>query len=179
MLKKATLQINVANVTWEFASEDITKTDTAFTPSVQVSAEKFSHIKPNDITNGLFIEFAYDGKLPGKADITIFVGADKYGDGQKDLNLYYYNELTAKYEDMGTATYNNGNLKLSLEHCSTYAVTETKLGGTGDTTTSGETTTPEEEKDETPKTGVNTYVVLASALAIISLGAIVVMKRVK
>ena len=177
--KKATLQINVANVTWEFASEDITKTDSMFTPAVQVSAEKFSHIKPNDIKDGLFIEFAYDGELPGKADITLFVGFDKYGDGQKDLNLYYYNELTAQYEAMGTVKYNNGNLKLSLEHCSTYAVTETKLGGTGDTTTSGETTTPEEEKDETPKTGVNTYVVLASALAIISLGAIVVMKRVK
>ena len=181
--KKATLQINVANVTWEFASEDITKTDTAFTPSVQVSAEKFSHIKPNDITNGLFIEFAYDGELPGKADITLFVGFDKYGEGQKDLNLYYYNELTAQYEAMGTVKYNNGNLKLSLEHCSTYAVTETKLGGTGDTTTSGDTEqegqTAEGEKDETPKTGVNTYVVFASALAIISLGAIVVMKRVK
>ncbi len=180
--KKATLQINVANVTWEFASEDITKTDTAFTPSVQVSAEKFSHIKPNDITNGLFIEFAYDGQLPGKANITIFVGTDKYGEGQKNLNFYYYNDLTAKYEEMGTTTYNNGNLKLSLDHCSTYVVTETKLGNTETPTTPGGTgeTTTEGEKDETPKTGVNNiYTVIASTLAVISLGAIVVVKKLK
>lgn len=180
--KKATLQINVANVTWEFKSEDITKTNSMFTPAIQVSAEKFSHIKPNDITNGLFIEFAYDGQLPGKANITIFVGFDKYGEGQKNLNFYYYNDLTAKYEEMGTATYNNGNLKLSLDHCSTYVVTETKLGNTETPTTPGETgeTTTEGEKDETPKTGVNNiYTVIASTLAVISLGAIVVVKKLK
>ena len=180
--KKATLQINVANVTWEFKSEDITKTNSMFTPAIQVSAEKFSHIKPNDITNGLFIEFAYDGQLPGKANITIFVGTDKYGEGQKNLNFYYYNDLTAKYEEMGTATYNNGNLKLSLDHCSTYVVTETKLGNTETPTTPGETgeTTTEGEKDETPKTGVNNiYTVIASTLAVISLGAIVVVKKLK
>ena len=180
--KKATLQINVANVTWEFKSEDITKTNSMFTPAIQVSAEKFSHIKPNDITNGLFIEFAYDGQLPGKANITIFVGTDKYGEGQKNLNFYYYNDLTAKYEEMGTTTYNNGNLKLSLDHCSTYVVTETKLGNTETPTTPGETgdTTTEGEKDETPKTGVNNiYTVIASTLAVISLGAIVVVKKLK
>ena len=180
--KKATLQINVANVTWEFKSEDITKTNSMFTPAIQVSAEKFSHIKPNDITNGLFIEFAYDGQLPGKANITIFVGTDKYGEGQKNLNFYYYNDLTAKYEEMGTATYNNGNLKLSLDHCSTYVVTETKLGNTETPTTPGETgeTTTEGEKDETPKTGVNNiYTVIASTLAVISLEAIVVVKKLK
>lgn len=180
--KKATLQINVANVTWEFKSEDITKTNSMFTPAIQVSAEKFSHIKPNDITNGLFIEFAYDGQLPGKANITIFVGTDKYGEGQKNLNFYYYNDLTAKYEEMGTTTYNNGNLKLSLDHCSTYVVTETKLGNTETPTTPGGTgeTTTEGEKDETPKTGVNNiYTVIASTLAVISLGAIVVVKKLK
>lgn len=183
--KNATLQINVANVTWEFNSETITKTDSHFTPAVQVSAEKFSHIKPNDITDGLFIEFAYDGELPGEADITIFVGADKYGEGQKELNLYYYNELTAKYEDMGTATYRNANLKLSLDHCSTYVVTQTKLETTENPTTPGDTeqegqTTTENEKDETPKTGTtNLYVAVVAVVAVISLGALVTMKRVK
>ena len=182
--ENATLSINYGNITWKFDSDIITKTDTMFTPSVQVSAEKFAHIKPDDITDGLFIEFAYDGQLPGEADITIFVGTDKFGEGEKDLNLYYYNDITAEYEDMGTARYNNGNVTLSLDHCSTYALTEEELSVSEDPSNPEEevTTNPdsENEKDETPKTGVNNiYVIVAGLLVVISAGIIVFVKRMK
>ena len=134
-----------------------------------------------------YVEFAYDGQLPGKADITIFVGTDKFGEGQKDLNLYYYNDSTSEYEEMGTVKYNNGNVILSLDHCSTYVLTEEKLGITETPEVPGEneeTTTPttetDNEKDETPKTGVsNIYVIVASLLIVVSTGIIVFVKRMK
>ena len=182
--ENATLSINYGNITWKFDSDIITKTDTMFIPSVQVSAEKFAHIKPDDITDGLFIEFAYDGQLPGEADITIFVGTDKFGEGEKDLNLYYYNDITAEYEDMGTARYNNGNVTLSLDHCSTYALTEEELSVSEDPSNPEEevTTNPdsENEKDETPKTGVNNiYVIVASVLVVISASAIALIRKMR
>ena len=185
--ENATLSINYGNITWKFDSDTITKTDTMFTPAVQVSTEKFEHIKSEDITDGLYVEFAYDGQLPGKADITIFVGTDKFGEGQKDLNLYYYNDSTSEYEEMGTVKYNNGNVTLSLDHCSTYVLTEEKLGVTETPEVPGEseeTTTPttetDNEKDETPKTGVsNIYVIVASLLIVVSTGIIVFVKRMK
>ena len=185
--ENATLSINYGNITWKFESDTITKTDTMFTPAVQVSTEKFEHIKSDDITDGLYVEFAYDGQLPGKADITIFVGTDKFGEGQKDLNLYYYNDSTSEYEEMGTVKYNNGNVTLSLDHCSTYVLTEEKLGVTETPEVpeeNEETTTPttetENEKDETPKTGVsNIYVIVASLLIVVSTAIIVFVKRMK
>ena len=185
--ENATLSINYGNITWKFDSDTITKTDTMFTPAVQVSTEKFEHIKSDDITDGLYVEFAYDGQLPGKADITIFVGTDKFGEGQKDLNLYYYNDSTSEYEEMGTVKYNNGNVTLSLDHCSTYVLTEEKLGVTETPEVpeeNAETTTPttetENEKDETPKTGVsNIYVIVASLLIVVSTAIIVFVKRMK
>ena len=185
--ENATLSINYGNITWKFDSDTITKTDTMFTPAVQVSTEKFEHIKSEDITDGLYVEFAYDGQLPGKADITIFVGTDKFGEGQKDLNLYYYNDSTSEYEEMGTVKYNNGNVTLSLDHCSTYVLTEEKLGVTETPEVPGEseeTTTPttetDNEKDETPKTGVsNIYVIVASLLIVVSTAIIVFVKRMK
>ena len=185
--ENATLSINYGNITWKFDSDTITKTDTMFTPAVQVSTEKFEHIKAEDITDGLYVEFAYDGQLPGKADITIFVGTDKFGEGQKDLNLYYYNDSTSEYEEMGTVKYNNGNVTLSLDHCSTYVLTDEKLGVTETPEVpeeNEETTTPttetENEKDETPKTGVsNIYVIVASLLIVVSTGIIVFVKRMK
>lgn len=205
--ENATLNINYGNITWKFDSDTITKTDSMFTPAVQVSAEKFEYIKLDDIEDGLYVEFAYDGQLPGKADITIFIGTDKFGEGQKDLNLYYYNEISSEYEEMGIAKYNNGNVTLSLDHCSTYVLTEEKLGATEtpevvteeneetntttntDTTTNAETENEtenknenvnENEKDETPKTGVNNiYVIVASLLIVISAGTIVFVKKMK
>ena len=185
--ENATLSINYGNITWKFDSDTITKTDTMFTPAVQVSTEKFEHIKSDDITDGLYVEFAYDGQLPGKAEITIFIGTDKFGEGQKDLNLYYYNDSTSEYEEMGTVKYNNGNVTLSLDHCSTYVLTEEKLGVTETPEVPGEneeTTTPttetDNEKDETPKTGVsNIYVIVASLLIVVSTGIIVFVKRMK
>lgn len=185
--ENATLSINYGNITWKFESDTITKTDTMFTPAVQVSTEKFEHIKSDDITDGLYVEFAYDGQLPGKADITIFVGTDKFGEGQNDLNLYYYNDSTSEYEEMGTVKYNNGNVTLSLDHCSTYVLTEEKLGVTETPEVpeeNAETTTPttetENEKDETPKTGVsNIYVIVASLLIVVSTAIIVFVKRMK
>ena len=185
--ENATLSINYGNITWKFDSDTITKTDTMFTPTVQVSTEKFEHIKSEDITDGLYVEFAYDGQLPGKADITIFVGTDKFGEGQKDLNLYYYNDSTSEYEEIGTVKYNNGNVTLSLDHCSTYVLTEEKLGVTETPEVPGEneeTTTPttetDNEKDETPKTGVsNIYVIVASLLIVVSTGIIIFVKRMK
>ena len=185
--ENATLSINYGNITWKFDSDTITKTDTMFTPAVQVSTEKFEHIKSDDITDGLYVEFAYDGQLPGKAEITIFIGTDKFGEGQKDLNLYYYNDSTSEYEEMGTVKYNNGNVTLSLDHCSTYVLTEEKLGVTETPEVPGEneeTTTPttetDNEKDETPKTGVsNIYVIVASLLIVVSTGIIIFVKRMK
>lgn len=185
--ENATLSINYGNITWKFESDTITKTDTMFTPAVQVSTEKFEHIKSDDITDGLYVEFAYDGQLPGKAEITIFIGTDKFGEGQKDLNLYYYNDSTSEYEEMGTVKYNNGNVTLSLDHCSTYVLTEEKLGVTETPEVpeeNAETTTPttetENEKDETPKTGVsNIYVIVASLLIVVSTAIIVFVKRMK
>ena len=185
--ENATLSINYGNITWKLDSDTITKTDTMFTPTVQVSTEKFEHIKSEDITDGLYVEFAYDGQLPGKAEITIFIGTDKFGEGQKDLNLYYYNDSTSEYEEMGTVKYNNGNVTLSLDHCSTYVLTEEKLGVTETPEVPGEneeTTTPttetDNEKDETPKTGVsNIYVIVASLLIVVSTGTIIFVKRMK
>src|SRR5699024_2054053 len=103
-------------------------------------------------------------------------------EGEKDLNLYYYNDITAEYEDMGTARYNNGNVTLSLDHCSTYALTEEELSVSEDPSNPEEEVTTntdsENEKDETPKTGVNNiYVIVASILVVISASAIALIRK--
>lgn len=168
-----TLKINVNNkVIWEFPVEG-TEATKNFVPSVNVATEKMPTIESDTITDALFVDFAYSGNLPGKANVTLNVGTDKFGTGEKTLYLYYYNPTTKSYEFVEDAKYSNGQVKLSLTHCSTYALVENKI----DETQSSESNNKlNNELDDEPKTG-ETSVLGISLLAIVSLAMAVIIRK--
>ena len=111
--KKAELSLfeeineELTTVAWRFKSEEIINENIEFNPIVQVFTEKPDSIMSNDITNGVFIDFKHNGDLPGIANVSMDIGTEKFGEGRKTLELYYYNEQTSKYEYSQDIEYDN------------------------------------------------------------------------
>lgn len=66
----------------------------------------------------LVISTKHEGKLPGMADLTIYVG-DKYKPGDV-LDFYYYDNGTLEPIRMGLVVDANGYVKVTLSHCCEY-----------------------------------------------------------
>ncbi len=71
------------------------------------------------------VSFAHDGKLPGKAKVTISV-ADQFADG-KELFFYYFNEGSNGFELISKNVVENGKIVVELTHCSDYILSEEEL----------------------------------------------------
>lgn len=157
-----TIKFNVEDkIIWEFATNDITDATIKFIYHVTISTEKPEAIENDSMNDSIFIDFAHSGKLPGKAKVSINVGTEKYGEGEKTLGFYYYNPETKAYEYVSTAKYANGMVTVEIDHCSTYALNE-KVA----------------ELDDEPKTGKNsTFAMSMFVLAIVSLSAYIVEKK--
>lgn len=161
----------IGRITWEFDSNTITNTNIDFKPSAHFSTEKLNSIKNDDKTEGIYMDLAHNGKLPGKAEVSLWLGeelANKYMEEiKKEVYLYYYNPTTRKYEFVGNAKMADyGTIEFQLDHCSIYLFSSSKL--------EGKTSRP---LDEEPKTGVENYVGIACVVAVISLTGIILLKR--
>ncbi len=161
----------IGRITWEFDSNTITNTNIDFKPSAHFSTEKLNSIKNEDKVEGIYMDLAHNGKLPGKAEVSLWLGdelANKYMEQiNKEVYLYYYNPTTRKYEFVGNAKMADyGTIEFELEHCSIYLFSSSKL--------EGKTSRP---LDEEPKTGVENYIGIASVIAAISLAGIILLKR--
>ncbi len=170
--------INNGLIIWTFNTADTNEISKDFISSVNVSNEKLSNIESDDITDGMFVDFDYSGNLPSTTTVTISTWGDakKFGDGEKTLNLYYYNPETKSYEFSQKASYSDGSITFKLDHCSTYALTETALA---ENTSEATSSKANGKLDEDPKTGLNSIFAIELITALSFVGVVIAKKYLK
>lgn len=121
-------------VTWTFANFDtLAEMSGDFDPSVKIGDGIIAAIDTavaKDTSKTLkytTVSFAYDGKLPGKTDVTLDLSVGTFKDGAK-VYLYYFDEKTKKFEFVDDAVYTEGFATFTMTHCSDYIVTNEPLG---------------------------------------------------
>lgn len=153
-------------VTWTFANFDtLAEMSGDFDPSVKIGDGIIAAIDTavaKDTSKTLkytTVSFAYDGKLPGKTDVTLDLSVGTFKDGAK-VYLYYFDEKTKKFEFVDDAVYTEGFATFTMTHCSDYIVTNEPLSaavvkpGTTPAPTKKPGTTPAPtKKPATVKTG--------------------------
>lgn len=129
-----TLIISIGNVTWTFKGKDITKyvakdIDLSLkTVSDELKAKEEAKVealigKTTDIAP---FSFNYDGPLPGKATVTVLLGA-KWANKTLTVARYYSDRNT--YEIIGECKADaNGYITITLDHCSDYFAFEKPNG---------------------------------------------------
>lgn len=117
-------------VNWAFAS--ITN-PVDFDPTVNVGAEikdvatKMSSVTLPSTLAYTTVAFAFDGNLPGQAEVTLDLSvAGKFADGATVI-LYYYNPDKKIFEKVDSASYKEGYATFTMTHCSDYIVTNAEL----------------------------------------------------
>lgn len=121
------------NATFKFSNFDkLSEMSGAFDPTVTIGKSVVKAIDSamaDSKVTYLTVSFAYDGKLPGKTDVTLDLSEGGFKDGAT-VYLYYFNEKTNAFELVDEAKYTEGFAKFEMEHCSDYIVTAEKLGST-------------------------------------------------
>lgn len=157
---------------WSFRGADITDSDVAMSFDVEIGAEKeeISDIVPEDV-DSLGLDFSHSGKLPGRADVTVAVGAAFETD---ELYLYYYNPETESLELAAEKiAVVDGYATFPLLHCSNYILTSEMLRNLVPVKPKEEETEEEEIKEEivklddkkkSPNTGEGSETVLWAVL---------------
>ena len=108
---------------WKFTGTGITNIDTFIDFGIAKSKENkdAGSLMAKDAEN-LYLEFAYEGELPGLAEIELYAG-DSFKDGQ-NLYLYYYNTKKNAVEPIQKSIkVVDGYVTIQIEHCSTYILT--------------------------------------------------------
>lgn len=120
---------NVGNVTWTFNGKDITKV-----MDIDLSLEVVSDSLKGKI-NGIvkemldttvptfMLSFKYDGELPGKAQVKVFMGKEW---AEKTVTFFRYFPEKGTYEKVQTDVKvdKDGYAVITLEHCSDYFALE-------------------------------------------------------
>lgn len=113
---------------WEFAGKDI-KTPQDINLGISFSSQNRSKI--SKLTGGasvFYLSFAYHGKLPGKATVSVRVG-NTYRDGQT-LYFYYFDpEKNALSLEASRVKVVNGYANFNITHCSDYVLSPRNLNG--------------------------------------------------
>ncbi len=109
--------------TWEFYGMDLERAED-MDMAIDVGASPLEGCAYGTAADSLYLSFAHDGQLPGKASAYIRV-AESFADGES-LNYYCYNpeegiELMAEGLPV-----ENGYVALPMEHCSDYILTTEK-----------------------------------------------------
>ena len=121
------------NATFKFSNFDkVNEMSGAFDPTVTIGKSVVKAIDSamaDSKVTYLTVSFAYDGKLPGKTDVTLDLSEGGFKDGAT-VYLYYFNEKTNAFELVDEAKYTEGFATFEMEHCSDYIVTAEKLGST-------------------------------------------------
>lgn len=142
------------NVGFTFKAADITNTDIDLDLSVLVNAKNdaVTSIIPSEAAP-LIVDFAHNGNLPGKANVTITILNEEMYNTYKDskeLNVYHINKATGNLEKIENATIEGATINFTITHCSQYVLTKTEL-------VEGQTKFADVKKDELdaqPNTGV-------------------------
>ena len=138
---------------WEFYGKDLKKAvDMNF--EIKSSTDAFEGCEYGNSSDTVYLSFAHDGELPGKASIAYGVG-DFFG--EKDtLNLYLYDDAAGSVELVqDNVKCENSYAEISLEHCSKYILTSESFD------------TAVNEKKTTSNAGIIAVVILAAAVIVI------------
>lgn len=158
-------------VTWSFATigaaVDFDPTVNVGEASEKVDKVAAEYVKENTGMKYTNVSFAYDGNLPGEAEVQLDLSESGFTEGQ-EVYLYYYNPTTGKLEIVDSAKYVDGFATFTMTHCSEYIVTDTKL-------------VTEDKTDKTPvKTGdtpiAAMVIIMIAGCALV--GAAVLRKRI-
>lgn len=115
---------------WTFAGEDVDakSANLGFDPTITVSEIGTGNVSNimDQAKDGIVLEFAHQGKLPGKA--SIYVKADgTYADGTQ-LTLFTFNEETKKFEKAQSGIkVAEKYASFTIDHCSTWALSTDDL----------------------------------------------------
>ena len=113
----------VLQYSWKFTGTGITNADAAMDFGiVQKKENKDAGTLLAKDSENLYLEFDYEGELPGLAEVEIYAGSS-FKDGQ-NLYLYYYNANKKAAEPVQkNIKVVNGYVTIQIEHCSTYVLT--------------------------------------------------------
>ncbi|SHH63071.1 Ig-like domain-containing protein [Clostridium grantii] len=123
-------------ITWSFNGLDLNKDFISSMTDIDLSMEIPSDElkgKINDKVKSMIgknvpvyaFSLSYDGQLPGKASITIFVGTE-WANKSIDVARYFSDKNTYKIVDT-TQVDKNGYMTFTTDHCSDYFITETSV----------------------------------------------------
>lgn len=114
---------------WEFAGMDLQQPgDMDF--SIVMDNNLPDILKSQVKGEAMYIDFAHEGALPGKATVNVQVG-DAFAEGAA-LTLYYYNEETGQLEPVAEQlNIENGYVSFQIDHCSAYVLAAGDLAGAG------------------------------------------------
>ena len=164
------------NASFKFSAFDkVSEMSGAFDPTVTIGdaivkdIDKVMAAGKNSKVAYVTVSFAYDGKLPGKTEVTLNVSNEGFKEGQT-LYLYYFNETTKAFELVDDSKYQSGSVVFEMEHCSDYIVTAEKLAG------ADKNSTPNKTPANSPKTG-DVSVLLYSVIFLAGLAIITVCAR--
>ena len=131
----------------------------------------------------LILAFSHNGRLPGRAEVKVYVG-DTFTDGQK-LYLYYYNSRTKAVEPVQKElVVVEGYVSFELTHCSDYVLTtkEIKEAGTfpvpGEQTSAGGAKPQKNAAATGDRAPIAIFIVLMAAAAAV-IAAVIWRKRRK
>lgn len=133
--KGVTIKLDSYNGLATFLFKDfgtVSEMSGAFDSTVTIGTSLISDIDKvmaagvNKNVSYLTVSFKYDGKLPGKTDVTLDVSEGGFKNGDT-VYLYYFNESTKAFELVDDAKYVDGFATFEMTHCSDYIVTSEKL----------------------------------------------------
>ncbi|WP_138204553.1 hypothetical protein [Haloimpatiens lingqiaonensis] len=165
-----------------FKGNEITDPEISFNTKISFTSENYGKIK-DMAKDAVVLSFSHEGKLPGKAKITIEVDL-------KDGNyyLYYFNEKTAKAELVNEIAVKDGKATFEIDHCSDYFISadsklktgtdsKAQLDDSQNGTDKEGTSDTDNTNIETPKTGDNSKPILVTVLFICSGALVLVLKK--
>lgn len=179
--KNAEIILDCHNYAWKFTG--LTKDNAVELKSAKIdinaNVDKVDNVLNTaevDTNATTTVSFEHDGPLPGTAEVTISV-TGRYSDG-RELFFYYFNEAMNAFELVSKNKVVNGNVTVTLTHCSDYVFSEKELpagiviaastGSAGNTGSTGDTGAIRNENVGTAETGDNSPIVLYAVFALIS-----------
>ena len=142
-----TLKSNDAKATFAFTADkldsSIIKDMAAFDPAVSIGTavkdidDILKNLDPK--TKKINVSFAYSGKLPGEAEVTLDLAAAGFTEGSL-IYLYYFNPSDKQFTLVDTAAIASQKATFTMTHCSDFVATDAAL--------------PVQNQAKAPKTGV-------------------------
>ncbi len=158
------------NYTISFKGTEVTDPTINFNTKISFTSKNDEKIR-NIAKDAVILSFAHEGKLPGKAKVTIEVDLN---DGK--YFLYHFNEKTNNAELFSEIDVKNGKTTFEIEHCSDYFISANSKIETNSSQQS-KTSKTETLKAHSPKTGDNSNVMLIAILFICSGAVMLTLKK--